>query len=192
MLDALDSLAGGNLLPGGRLREPLSALQRASIVVITRSEHAPALEAVVRRYSSAPIFYARTELQAVLRSPALAVEWPVAERSSARVFAFCGIGNPRAFSDDLQRWGFFVVGERRFRDHHRYSASDLAALERAASAAQADALICTEKDVFNLRGAGLTKLPVYACRIGLALSDPGGLWNAVLAAAGEQHTVRTA
>lgn len=182
LLDASDPLEKQALLPAGRLREPLGALGRADIVVITRSEHVPAIERVVRMHTDAPIFYAQTELESVLRAPALAVEWPLPDRSSARVFAFCGIGNPRAFFDDLRRWGFSVAGERSFRDHHRYSQAEVAALERAVVAAGADAMICTEKDVFNLREAVPAHLPVYACRMGLRISDAAGFWSAVLAA----------
>jgi tetraacyldisaccharide 4'-kinase len=188
LIDGRDPFGGGKLLPCGRLREPPAALRRASVVVITRSEHAPAVESLVRRNTQAPIFYAQAELQTVLRAPALAVEWPLAERAAARVFAFCGIGNPGAFFGDLRRWGFSVAGERSFRDHHRYSPSDLAALERAAEAVRADALICTEKDVFNLRDTGAGRLPVYACRIGLVLSDAARFWDAVVSAAGRLGT----
>ena len=202
LLDASDPFGGGKLLPAGRLREPISALSRAGIVVITRSEHASAVESMVRRYTRAPIFYAQTELEAVLRAPALAVEWPLPDRSAARVLAFCGIGNSRAFFDDLRRWGFAVAGERRFRDHHRYSSAEVTALERAAVSAGAEAMICTEKDVFNyfqraastartrMRDAAPGRLPVYACRIRLAISDAAGFWSAVLSAASRRRTVK--
>lgn len=187
LIDAADPFGGGMLLPSGRLREPLGALGRAGVILITRSERAPALESMVRRNTRAPIFYAQSELDAVLRAPALAVEWPLPDRSAARVFAFCGIGNPRAFFDDLRRWGFSLVGERRFRDHHRYSSADVASLESAANAARADAMICTEKDVFNLRNAEPGQLPVYACRIRMAISDSAAFWDAILAAASRKQ-----
>jgi tetraacyldisaccharide 4'-kinase len=189
LLDASDPFSGGWLLPAGRLREPRSALARADVVVITRSGHAPALESVTRRYTVAPIFYAQAELQGVWRAPAMVVELPLEDRAAARFFAFCGIGNARAFFDDVRRWGFVVAGERSFRDHHCYSAADLQALERAAVSAGADAMICTEKDVFNLRDAGVGRLPVYACRIGLALADEEGFWNAVVAAVKRNRAV---
>jgi tetraacyldisaccharide 4'-kinase len=188
LLDATDPFGGGTVLPSGRLREPVAALRRASVVVITRSEHAPAIESMVRRFTSVPIFYAKVELQEVLRAPALAVGWPLPDRSSARVFAFCGIGNPQAFFDDLRRWGFSVTGQRNFRDHHRYSPADLAELEKAALAVQADAMICTEKDVFNLRDAGAGSLPVYACRIGFTMPEGAKFWQAVMAAASRRRT----
>jgi tetraacyldisaccharide 4'-kinase len=130
-------------------------------------------------------------LEAVLRAPALAVEWPLADRSAARVFAFCGIGNPKAFFYDLRRWGFTVVGERKFRDHHRYSPRDLAGLEHAAAAVRADAMICTEKDVFNLKDDGASKLPVYACRIGLQVADGEQFWGAVKLAVSRPRPVQS-
>jgi tetraacyldisaccharide 4'-kinase len=190
LLDASNPFGGGKLIPAGGLREPRNALGRADIVVITRAERAPAIEELVRRYSRAPIFYAQTELEAVLRAPALAVEWPLANRDAAKVFAFCGIGNPQAFFYDLRCWGFAVAGERQFRDHHRYSPAEVAALERAAVSAGADAMICTEKDVFNLREAAPWSLPVYACRIRLAISDATSFWNAVHSAVSRKRVVK--
>jgi tetraacyldisaccharide 4'-kinase len=182
LIDATNPFGGGRLLPAGRLREPKSALRRADIVVITRSDRAPAVEAIVKRFTQAPIFYAITRLEAVLRVPALQVALPERDFAEAKFFAFCGIGNPSAFFDDLRRWGAHVVGQRAFRDHHRYSASEANQFEDDAVAAGAEAMLCTEKDVFNLREAIPRKLPVCACRIGLAFSDPEGFWQAVLAA----------
>jgi tetraacyldisaccharide 4'-kinase len=136
---------------------------------------------VVRRYTVAPIFYAWAELDAVLRVPAMAVGLPEADWKTAKFFAFSGIGNPSAFLDDLRRWRFVVAGQRSFRDHHHYTPADVQALDRSGIAAGADALLCTEKDIFNLRDSVQTQLPIYACRIRLAVSDGEGLWSAVLA-----------
>ncbi len=190
LLDAIDAFGGGRLLPSGRLREPLSAIRRADIVVITRTDRAPALESIVRRYSQAPLFYAQTELESVLRAPRLDLEWLMQNRSSARVFAFCGIGNPRGFFDDLGRWGFQVVGERFFRDHHRYSEQDLLSLEKEARSKRADALICTEKDVFNLQVEKIGALPVYACRIRMQISKPEEFWKGVQLSIARHATVK--
>src|SRR5579864_291167 len=70
LVDATDPFGGGMVLPAGRLREPLSALQRADIVVITRSVQstAPAVESIIRRHAQkSPIFYASMKLDGVLR-----------------------------------------------------------------------------------------------------------------------------
>jgi len=179
LLDSSDPFGGGRLLPAGRLREPRAALERADIVVITRSDHAPAVETLIRRFTTAPIFYAWTDLAQVLRAPAMDIELPPG-CEGLKFFAFCGIGNPPAFFDDLQRWKFLLAGQRSFPDHHRYSTADTAQLELAAINAGADALICTEKDLFNLRDAFPLALPVYVCRIRLVLPDAEGFWRTIL------------
>jgi tetraacyldisaccharide 4'-kinase len=192
LLDATDPFGGGALLPAGRLREPLSALARAGIVVITRVSHAPAVEALVRRFTRAPIFFAQARLDAVLRAPSMEEALPESERRQYKFFAFCGIGNPAAFFDDLRNWGFSVAGRRSFADHHRYSGAEIRDLESAAAAVGAHAFLCTEKDVFNLPPSVATAFPMYACRIRLALSDEDAFWTAVQAVIGRTQPVTQA
>jgi tetraacyldisaccharide 4'-kinase len=192
LVDATDPFGGGIVLPAGRLREPLGALRRADIVVITRSVQSPsprpspapspAIEAIIRRHTNSPIFYASTRLQSVLRVPRLDVALPPQDLRKARFLAFCGIGNPAAFLDDLRNWGFDVVQQRSFLDHHVYTAREAAELERAAASCGADALLCTEKDLWNLRNVQFTHLPAYCCRISFEL--PESFWNAVTEALG--------
>jgi len=179
LVDATDPFGGGMVLPAGRLREPLSALRRADIVVITRSVQAPlpALEAMIRRHTSSPIFYASTGLESVLRVPRLDVALPQQEWQNARFLAFCGIGNPSAFFEDLRNWGFQVVQQRSFADHHVYTAREAVELEQAAANSGAVALLCTEKDVWNLRNVRFAGLPAFCCRISFEL--PESFWGAV-------------
>lgn len=163
LLDATDPFGGGHLLPAGRLREPRTALARADLIVITRAAHSPAIEAAVRRDSTAPIFYARTELDSILSLPFSeegdACEHPVDyDPGTRKYFAFCGIGNPGAFFSNLREWGFQITGQRAFPDHHRYSEREVGSLADAARASGADGVICTEKDVYNL-GATAWRLP---------------------------------
>ena len=177
LVDATDPFGGGMMLPAGRLREPLGALRRADLVVITRSVQAPspALEAILRRHTSSPIFYASTRLESVLRIPRLDVSLPEQDWQKAQFMAFCGIGNPAAFFDDLRSWGFRVLQQRSFEDHHVYTAREAAGLELAASNCGAEALLCTEKDVWNLRNVQFAGLPVYCCRISFDL--PEDFWR---------------
>jgi tetraacyldisaccharide 4'-kinase len=179
LLDATDPFGGGMLLPAGRLREPRSALQRASFVVITRSERAPAVEAVVRRYTEVPIFYAQTRLQAVVDASDTEKELDLAQLRGKQVFAFCAIGNPAAFFDDLRRWGFAVVGETSFRDHHRFTAADAERLNKLALAVGAEAFICTEKDYWNEAAVCAGRLPLWICRTELRVPEGERLWQTV-------------
>ena len=177
LIDASKPFGGGHLLPAGRLREPRSALQRADLIVITRSSRAPAIESVVHHYSNAPIFYAHTKLDSV-RSR-LQPRSTLAEARGRAFFAFCGIGNPGAFVADLREWGFQIVGHRFFRDHRRYSSSDMAEIEKEARKAGATGLICTEKDSFNLPGT-LPSMDVWVCKISLQVDEEENFWRGIM------------
>ncbi len=177
LIDASNPFGGGHVLPAGHLREPRSALWRADMIVITRSNHAPAIESVVRRHSEAPIFYARTKLaSAYSRSRPQLTE---KEARGERLFAFCGIGNPAAFIADLRDWGFQIIGHKCFRDHYRYSPSDIAQIEKEAAEAGAAGLICTEKDSFNLPGVS-PAMDLWICSISLQVDREEDFWQAVM------------
>jgi tetraacyldisaccharide 4'-kinase len=177
LIDASNPFGGGHLLPAGRLREPRSALRRADLVVITRSNHAPAIESIVRRHSAAPIFYARTTLASVYSPSNL--QLAASEARSKRLFAFCGIGNPAAFIADLRDWGFQIAGYKSFPDHHRYSPSDIAGIEKQARETGAAGLICTEKDGFNLEQAQ-PSMNLWVCSIALHIDREADFWQALM------------
>ena len=182
LIDATNPFGGGHLLPAGRMREPRSALARADIIVITRSDHAPAVEAVIRRESSAPIFYAHTQLDAIKSYADGQVGAEIAPEQTGRVFAFCAIANPNAFLADLRRWGVQIAGHRFFPDHHRYTQQDGEAILRDARAAGASGVICTEKDLPNLHGIQ-HRLPAFSCSISLRVDREDEFWRTVLAVA---------
>jgi len=180
LVDATDPFGGGMLLPAGRLREPVSALRRADVIMITRSVQDPAvaLETAIRRQTKSPIFYANTRLDCILRVPGLDLALPPQDWRQARFLAFCGIANTSAFFEDLRRWGITAVHGTSFPDHHVYTTLEAAKLEEAAKKSGADALLCTEKDVWNLRHVQFLSIPAYCCRISFEL--PEEFWLAVL------------
>jgi tetraacyldisaccharide 4'-kinase len=186
LIDATNPFGGGHLLPAGRLREPKSALSRADIIVITRSGHAPAIEAAIRRESRAPIFYAGVRLDSVMPWRAENAR-EIADVQRKKLFAFCGIGNPSAFVANLREWGFQIVAERFFPDHHRYTLEDVQVIESEARLAAADALICTEKDIFNLANAQFQSFDVSYCRISLHLDRTEEFWRAIGSAIESAH-----
>ncbi len=182
LIDATHPFGGGHLLLAGRLREPRRALKRADIIVITRSSHAPAVEAAIRRDSSAPVFYARPRLDSVrsLRGGYPGVDDPAARER--KFYAFCGVGNPHAFLADLREWGFQIAGHAFFPDHHRYTRQDVRDIQARARQAGAEAAICTEKDVFNLPGVPWDGCGAWYCHISLEIGREDEFWRAILKA----------
>ena len=181
LIDATEPFGGGRLLPAGGLREPKSALPRADIVVITRSSHARAVEATVRRSTHAPIFYAQVECEDILPFMGNVPQQSEVDWREKKLFAFSAVGNPAAFFSDLRRWGMQLAGQASYRDHHWYTRRDVEQLERRAQAAGAQAFICTEKDLFNLAGIPFQVLPALYCRVALKISEADKFWQAILA-----------
>jgi len=185
MLDGTRKLENEWLLPSGRLREPVAACRRADFLVVTRKNEPPEIAAGSSPKSA--IFYAQTQLLGFRRLGGDEVLQNLAAIAPGPFFAFCGVGNPQAFFDDLQRWHVPLAGQQSFRDHHRYSLRDVEELTREALRAGAIALVTTEKDAVNLLDGQELELPVYIAVIDLAISAEGEFHAALarkLAAAG--------
>jgi len=163
MLDGSRKLKDQRLLPSGVLREPISACSRADILVVTRKTERPDIEAGDPPPCS--IFYAQTRLLGFRRFGGSADLRYLSEIGHGPFFAFCGIGNPQAFFDDLSRWNVPVAGESVFRDHHRYTNDDLLRLEKAVQRAGAIAFVTTEKDAANLGQGKNTAIPIFVAVI---------------------------
>lgn len=165
LIDAAQPLARQTILPTGRLREPVSAMSRADILVFTRAETVPGTGAAIERFQEFPVFSAATRLLGFRRfGGGIQVSRPE-EIGAGPFYAFCGIGNPRAFFRDLQNWNISPAGQCEFPDHHRYDARDARELEAAARTAGAKALLTTEKDAQNLAGVSFSEFPVYVAII---------------------------
>jgi tetraacyldisaccharide 4'-kinase len=134
------------VLPAGRLREPLSAARAADGV--RTSETSQERTADLRDALGVPtIFQVRRELGAVRWMNGAAASPPSRDRA---MLAVAGIARPQRFFDDLTAAGWRLGGVLRFRDHHRYDASDLDRIARAAREIQAEAIVTTEKDAVRL------------------------------------------
>lgn len=178
LLDTMQPASEHAVLPAGRLREPMSSLQRADLVVCTRADRAERTTPLIQGLKS-PVFAASTELQGFRRLGGDQNLMTAAELGAGPYFAFCGIGNPRAFFLDLKRWGIPVAGERAFRDHHRYRTAEARELQDAAERAGAKGLVTTEKDFFNLAAIESWRVPVYVCVIGLRVSGGDEFFAAI-------------
>ena len=171
-LDATQPLSDRLLLPAGRQREPLSALRRAHMVVITRTECADPkpLEALVLKiHPAARIFHCRTELVGWI-DVANGETVPTEQVRAQRAAAFCAIGNPQAFFADLRRWGFSLIAEDAFPDHHVYTGEEIERLVEDARRKGASALLTTRKDAVKFSLAGAPPLPILAGEIQAQIS----------------------
>jgi tetraacyldisaccharide 4'-kinase len=166
------------LLPAGRLREPLAALERADFVVL-REEDMDLAERV-RRWMrrDARIWTIRRELE-VPALPGAAV-------------VFSAIAHPEEFVNGLQAKGVAIAASKAWRDHHRFTDGDVTMLCELAAQHHASCFVTTEKDMVRLTKTQRVRLerirPVLAVALTAQLLEP----EVVLAALEERLEQRGA
>lgn len=175
LVDASQPLARQTLLPTGRLREPVSAMARADLLVFTRTGTVAGATAAIEKFQDFPVFSAATRLLGFRRLGSDPHTLSRKQLGDGPFYAFCAIGNPRAFFQDLQNWNLPLADRCEFPDHHRYDARDVRELENAARRAGATALIATEKDVQNLTDVQFSAMPVYVTLIDLDIAQADAL-----------------
>ena len=155
----------GRALPFGRLRESPSALARATAVIADDE-----IDARERASISIPVFNLRRSLVAPV---SIDGQSPVpATPAGAPVVALAGIASPDRFGRALEAIGWKVARLVSFKDHHRYTAADLARVASAARETGASLVLTTEKDAVRLRP--LRPLPFAAAAVPLAISIEDG------------------
>lgn len=146
--------ARDQLLPQGRLREPLGSLHRADAVVLAggASPESFPLEGKL-------VWRTRRGLAASNVPPQ-----PV---------AFCGIARPRSFLLQLRTAGIEPAAEAIFRDHHAYTREDVVELLRVKEQSGAGGFVTTEKDAMNLGGYLAALEPLAVVPVKMELLEAG-------------------
>lgn len=128
LYDARLAFGNGRCLPAGPLREPLSRLQSADLVLSRGDEE-----------SAAGVSYRYDALVNLRSGQRHSVDTSVAGRS---IEAVAGIAHPQRFFKALAELGFQVSGHA-FPDHHGFSAEDFSALgDRPIIMTEKDAVKC--------------------------------------------------
>lgn len=169
LIDATNPFGYGWLLPRGLLREPVSALRRAHLVLLTRADQVPAseLDRIRRDVQRAAPLLSILETEFAPARLQIA-SGHVADLETLRgrtVAAFCGLGNPLAFQQTVRECGADVKAFREFPDHHAYTRDDVESLKGWAASQQVTAVVTSQKDLVKLAIDQLGSLPLLAIQI---------------------------
>jgi tetraacyldisaccharide 4'-kinase len=151
------------LLPAGRLREPLTSLRRADAIVLTEEINPACL----------PSGKALWRLSRSLSIPA-------APETPKNPIAFCGIARPQKFIDQLLAVGIQPLASKFFPDHHRYTDRDVRDLLELKDRHAADAFIATQKDAINLGEKYVPLAPIIFPPVKMELLDPAGVVDTIV------------
>jgi tetraacyldisaccharide 4'-kinase len=180
-IDATNPWGGGRLLPVGRLREPVKNLNRADLIVLTRSRQSQDIDSLRKRAErlsgGRPVLLCNTRtvtitpLDSTQQSGNAVVPDALYHKFLPEpLAAFCAIGNPAAFFGHIRGDRHTLSYTRAFPDHHVYKQTDVDALIVEAKRQGALALLTTAKDAVKLRSLRFD-LPCYVLEIGLEFDD---------------------
>ena len=173
LIDATRPALDARLLPAGHLREPVSALQRADAVVVTRAATADARLAagIERWHGRAPLAWARHAWRDVEAFGPGAGTRPVDALNGLRVITLLGIGHPESVRRQVEAHGATIVHDVSVRDHAAHDAATASALEQHRRRHGADAVVTTAKDWVKLREVLDSSVPVLIPRVELDLFE---------------------
>lgn len=133
------------MLPAGRLREPVSALQRADILIINKLQDKKQIPFLKQKF--APYLGGHTKLFFSCPKLGNATSFFSQETKSLPLLSaavFAGIGNPDFFLTQLKMAGVNILDFFPFPDHHFYTLEDMSKMPENV------ALITTEKDFYRI------------------------------------------
>ncbi|MBL7196511.1 MAG: tetraacyldisaccharide 4'-kinase [Candidatus Omnitrophica bacterium] len=156
-IDCSHSILNQKLLPLGRLREPLSSLRRADILVLTKADllednsrklreelHKINPNALIIHSIYEPVCFHDLKTDTCL---------PIdSDRFKDKsVFILAGIANPIYFDKILSNLRLKIKRELLYPDHYEYRKNDLDFIKKLAKEMNVDTIITTHKDAVRLR-----------------------------------------
>lgn len=125
------------LLPAGRLREPLSSISRAKVIAAPEDLDLTSPH-IARCIANKPVWRFRREFS-------------IPDGIPGRVLALCGIAHPDRFFADIRQAGMEIAREMRSPDHHLFSEREVKRIIVECRSAAAGGILTTEKDLVRLR-----------------------------------------
>ena len=174
LIDAENPFDNRRLLPVGLLREPLKEIERADIIVLTKTGdiRQAMIEDIVgeiKSYNSkAPVFLSMHKPSGFVKlsGETMPLEWA----KDKNFFAFCGIGSPESFKKTVLSAGCNLKGIKKYSDHYTYKQEDIEDIIKEAKAGNAGWIVTTEKDMVRLRGMRLPE-NLVALKIRFAIDE---------------------
>ncbi|MDD5478021.1 MAG: tetraacyldisaccharide 4'-kinase [Candidatus Omnitrophica bacterium] len=173
-IDAANPFGNYRMLPAGFLREPLSALRRADIFVLTQvgaDQDTAELCAKLRGINSQALIVEsmhKPEGFSNISGPDGSLSLDSFKGKSAAVFS--GIGNPQGFEDCVSSLGIRIAKAFRFVDHHDYTQADIDSIIKAARQMNLAAIITTQKDAVKIRELQIWGAAIVALDIKLSIT----------------------
>ncbi|MEJ6951192.1 tetraacyldisaccharide 4'-kinase [Natronospora cellulosivora (SeqCode)] len=195
LIDALNPFAYKRLIPRGLLREPIEALKRANIIVISKTENLSSEEKDLICFTlqefndKANIYYAEYKVDCLLffhkhQGNIQLIKKQPDYLKGKRVLAFSGIANPESFTKTLFSCKVRDLDHITFPDHYNYDFEDIKYIAEISSKEKYDTIITTEKDLarlnYKMKEVLLGKSKLNVLKIEMKLIQKDSLMKEIL------------
>ncbi|HOP75412.1 MAG TPA: tetraacyldisaccharide 4'-kinase [Bacillota bacterium] len=154
LIDALNPFDNGYVIPRGLLREPLTALKRADVIILTRwnqvteESNRQLITKICCYNSKAPVIRAETDNSTFI--PLFSDGETIAFTKAKPVAVVTAIGNPEQFKRAVAEAGVSVAFYQTFPDHHFWSDEEIQVLIEQLHQHNLQLLVTTAKDGVKL------------------------------------------
>ena len=149
-------LGNGLILPSGPLRQNLSALKNANIILINGDQDKKFEEKILKVNNDLKIFYSFYEPE------------NIDQFKGKKLLAIAGIGNPENFFQMIEKNGLTIQKKLVFPDHYIFSKNEIKNIINEAENNNYK-IVMTEKDYFKVKDFNLEKL--YYLKISLKVKE---------------------
>ena len=167
LVNSKDTQDTHKLIPAGLLREPISNLSRANLVVLTKTNiHKPTDYLInIIKNIKCPTINNKIELDDILLNNN-GKSYDLEIINSKNVYIFSALGDHEGFEKTMKNTKAIIVGHDKYPDHYIYTSDDLKKIEKNARKNGAHFIITTEKDLVKIKNYN-GKMDIYAVRMNM-------------------------
>ncbi len=179
LVNSKDTEDTHKIIPVGKLREPITNLSRADLIILTKSNIHKPTDYLVNKIErmNRPVVYNKIELDNIL----LAFKGDndsLDKIKKEKIYIFSALCDNEGFEKTMRGTGAIIVGGSKYPDHHHYTSDDLKNIDQNAKNNNANFIITTEKDMVKIHNYK-SNIGLYAVRMRL-LFEPEALLNKYL------------
>ena len=153
LIDGSNNIFTQNIFPAGDLREPISSLKRADLIVIsnyTENNYSnKAIKSIAQIAPNSQVLKMHYEISH-LKGINIIKKTEKKNIRGMKALIFSGLGNPDSFINSLNDSGVSIIKHIDFSDHYKYEYNDIKNLSNIATELKITDVITTEKDAVKI------------------------------------------
>lgn len=174
MLNSRNYFGNRRLIPWGILREPLSSLRRADVIVLSKTDSVKDVSLIKNELGQinpkALIVECAHKPECICDVQGKVFSLGIIENKN--ICLLSGIADPDYFKRTASDLGARIVSDTRFPDHHQYHKGDIEEIVRTCRKKNVDTILTTEKDLIRLPlGEFASEIKILILKIKLVITQ---------------------